>query len=117
MLYVDGKPTWNDYRGWTQTSLNQPSYYFTHERTGGCAVSSLADQTILAIIGYKDVSVGGKSPDANKTMVGHEWTEALIDGGVYVVNFNWIFPREGFNTKNCWTIDQQSGYDPNWYMK
>lgn len=112
-IYVDGQLIWNGGKS-NERSVDQPSYYFTHGRTGNCVESTITDLTVLKLIGYKVLDVGSKIP-VNKTMEGHESSEVYINGKVYVVNFNNIVPREGFYEKNGWVLDP--GYDPNWYMK
>jgi hypothetical protein len=111
---VDGERIWNGAGEPNERSLDQPSYYFTHGRTGYCADSRATNLAILKLMNYKAVEVGGKVPVSNG-MNGHGWVEALINGKVYVVNFNDIAPREGFYEKNGWTMN--SSYDPNWYLE
>jgi hypothetical protein len=115
-LFVDGTVIWHGVGEPEERSLDQPSYYLTHERTGHCADSSVTGLAILKLMGHKAITVDGKVP-VNNTVAGHEWVEAYIDGKVYVVNFNYVYPREGFYEKYGWTIEIDSSYDPNWYQK
>jgi hypothetical protein len=105
-IFVDGSRVWNS----SETNVDkaiQPSYYFSHGRNGNCIESTIAELTILKLSGYKAVSVVGD---------GHEWSEALIDGKVYVVTYNSAYLREdGFYGQRVGTPG--STYDPDWYLK
>jgi len=113
VFYVDSERVFKEYgtayEGWGI----QPSYYFTHGRKGSCANSAHANLPILRLMGYKAKMIGGRVPvDGEES--GHEWNEVYIDGTVYVVNFNNVYPREGFYEKTGWTI-HSSDYNPDWY--
>jgi hypothetical protein len=63
---------------------------------------------------YKAVEVGSKIP-VNNNMMSHSSSEVCINGRVYVVEENGLYPREGYHERNGWIMD--SGYDPDWYLK
>jgi len=111
-LFVDGEEIWKEYKR-VNNSIEQPSYYFTHGKKGSCDTSSLANLVILKSIGLKAIKIIGKMPYKNKLWP-HGWVEAYIDGDVYVINYNYLYPREGFYEKYNWKVP--SHYDPNWHQ-
>jgi len=115
-LLVNGQQVCSCYNT-TSNFIEQPSYYFTHQRIGECAQVSLATDPILTLMGYKVLDISGaiKLPDGAEE--GHNWLEAYIDGSVWVVNFGALWPREGYYQANGWTIYNDTSYDPNWYLK
>jgi len=110
-FYVNGEEVCKEY-GREPRSIDQPSYYFSHERKGNCVISSLANLTVLKSMNLKAVMIDGKIP-YNNELTPHGWVEAYIDGEIYVVNFNSIYPREDFYEKNGWKTPDD--YNPQWY--
>jgi phage FluMu protein Com len=110
-LLVDGIPVWNSSETYVDNAV-QPSYYFTHGRNGNCIESTMAELTILKLVGYKAVDVTMRRPDAE---IGHVAPEVLIDGEVYVMNFGHIILRAVFYENTGYVPD--SRYDPDWYLK
>ena len=123
-LYVDGSPAFNNY---TNQSVNilaggmYPAYFFTHGRNGMCGDSQRANFVILTGMGYKTVRVSGMSYGST-----HGWCETLINGTVYIVNYNGVFVRGNYYERNSnalTPVDMDSNdsvsvkYDPNWYLK
>lgn len=90
-----------------------PSYYFADgKRNGHCITSSIVNNVILRLKGYKCLHVIGKYPKGG----GHQWNEVYIDGEVYIVDYNDVIPRDYFYEKNGWKITSQE-YDPEWYKE
>lgn len=118
VFYVDAERIFKEYGygGEEYHHVIQPSYYFTHGRKAQCVESSLSNRVILKLMGYKAIDVGGDVPHKNET-ARHAWVEAYINGEVYVVNFNRVYPREGFYEERGWTIIRPKDYDPNWYKE
>jgi hypothetical protein len=119
-FYVNGETIWQGVDPLDNRSLDPPSYYFTHGRLSTCVPSSLANLVILELMGYNAINVGGMVSVRNETE-GHSWTEAYINGKVWVVNFNTLVLREGFYQKINWTVTDsnfgESVYDTDWYTK
>ena len=114
VLYVDGKPAFNYGDDDSGSIVEQPSFFFTHDRTGVCVDSSLANTVILKLMNYKTKFVSGDVPYNDGTM-GHRWCEVIIDGEPYVVNYNIIIPREGYYENRGWNLDDS--YNPDWYKQ
>lgn len=110
-FYVDGDPIWKGVPEPHERSIDQPSYYFTHGRKGVCSTSSLANFSILKLMGYKTIYMGGRT----SRETGHAWLESYIDEEVYVVNFNKVKPREGYYEESGLTITSPKNYSPDWY--
>jgi hypothetical protein len=72
----------------------------------------MADLGILKAMGFRAVYVGMKIPNSE---TGHDASEVLIDGKVYVMNYGGVILREDFY-KNTGYVSK-SGYDPEWYLK
>jgi hypothetical protein len=110
-LFVDGEQICNGGDEGNYKVADQPSYYFTDgDRRGNCSVSSIINNTILKLMGFKTKEVTGKLTES------HKWNEVLIDGDVYVSNFNALYPRDEFYSTHDWTITSVD-YDANWYQK
>ena len=92
--------------GEIKSSIDQPSYYFTHGRKSECQTSSLANLAILKAMGHKAITLGDSD---------HQWCEALINGEVYVVDTNKIIPREEYYKMDRYILGPD--YDPDWYKK
>ena len=112
-IYVNEEEIWKVYES-DDPTIDQPSYYFTHGRKGSCGTSSLINYVILRSMDLKVLKISGRVSYKNKPTA-HGWIEAYIDGEVYVVDYNDVFPREGFYQKRGWVIDEDINYDPNWY--
>lgn len=121
MLNINGGDASNGLKGPNDltSTVDQPSYFLTHGRKGGCVESSLTNLVILRLMdggNYKAIQVGNND---------HAWCEALIDGNVYVVDYNIVTPRDvayKFSNYNPITINDNSengysSYDPDWYLK
>ncbi|MCJ7762352.1 hypothetical protein MUP38_02715 [Candidatus Bathyarchaeota archaeon] len=69
-------------------------------------------------MGHEAKYVKGKVPNLS---ISHLLDEALIDGKVYVADFNLITPREGITPGETYYEQigfiPDSGYDPDWYKK
>ena len=115
LLRINGLPAINSSTH-EINGIYQPSYFFTHGRNGICFESAYANIAILRDMGYKAVIVYGQEPNAG---AGHAWAEALINGKVYVVDYNGLFPRDNYYESQGWTINTNSSsftYSPNWYL-
>lgn len=110
--------TVKDWEGWERGSPppSNPSYYFTHDRRGACIQSSTVNYVILSLKGYKCLLIEGKIPIHPDKMDTHHWVEVYIDGEVYIVNYNYIIPKDNFYKKKGWIITMKA-YDPEWYEK
>jgi hypothetical protein len=112
ILFVDGAPIHNGSEN-NVDKVVQPAFFFTHGRNGNCVESNLTCTAILKLMGFKTIEVRQDAPA--DIGVGHTWSEALIDGKVYMVNYGGINLREGFYEKHGWVPN--SSYDPEWYLK
>ena len=84
----------------------------------------MVSATLLQLMGHDSVLVDGLTrPD--DTVPTHQWVETVINGKVYVVNFDGVLPREEFYENNPEYIKiamlGMEGpclpYDPDWYKK
>ncbi len=102
----------------------QPSHFLTSGRIGTCQHASVTAATLLQLMGYDSVLVYGDYEPIGQTL-GHQWVETVIDGEVYVVNFDGLAPRDEFY---FWNPDLKKvaiggiegaciPYDPDWYKK
>ncbi|MEJ2271516.1 MAG: hypothetical protein P8X91_03320 [Candidatus Bathyarchaeota archaeon] len=99
----------------------QPSYYFTKgNRQASCGESSLVNWVILKLKGYMVKEIGGKvyewRTDDPNDMIGHGRNEAVIDGEIKVVDYNFVYPRDWFY-ENTERIITTPDYDDDWYKK
>ena len=86
-LTVNGEDIFNG-EGIGEVSPKQPSYFLTHGRTGVCVESAVTNTLILKLMGY-DAKLASRP--AGDYGVGHEWSEAVIDGEVYIVDGNAVY--------------------------
>ena len=93
-----------------------PSYYLTHGRKGNCAEVAIAHMAVLILKGYNSTQCGCYIKNDGKKY-GHGFAETFIDGKVYAVNFNQLWPREGKNGESIyerWNWILKENYDRNW---
>ena len=111
-LFVDGQRAHGGTGEMHERSIDQPSYYFTHGRTGTCGPSNVASFVILKLMDSVDKAklIEGFVPRLN---VSHPLSEALIKGEVYVVDYDFVTPREGFY--EIYGFTPPPDYDPDWY--
>ena len=99
-------------------SMVPPSYYLTHGRKGNCAEATFANMAILLSKGYKcTFCETDATPNNGEDRSDHGFLETEINGKIYIVNFNDVFPRtdkNGVSTYEKWGWKLDDTYDPDW---
>jgi hypothetical protein len=128
-VFVDGEPLHVKYGGneLTESGVSYNSYqaslYFVYGRMSTCGPSSIANAALFRAMGLDAINVEGDIPDNNPTgTASHGWSEVVIDGEVYVCNFNTLLPRDahegtyGYYEFYNWS-PYPNLYDPDWYKQ
>lgn len=105
-FFVDGELIWKSALD-DAIRVIQPSYYFTNGRKGNCVMSTIVNDSILRLMGYETKEVSDSE---------HSWLESYINGRIYAVNFNDVYPRDQYYEMRGWNVTSM-GYDPDWYKK
>jgi hypothetical protein len=113
-FYVNEEPAYKSNEGSGASSIDQPSYFFTHGRGGLCGVKALANHAILKTMGYDTVEV--TVIQANNGDTPHQIVETFLNGTVYVVDGFNVTPRDIYHEHMCQSI-LTTNYYPDWYKK
>lgn len=112
IIYVGGEPINKGIGENSDTdTVSMPSHFLTNGRKGHCMPTNLASFTILKAMGYKCIDLGGKT--SVNAEIGHDWSEVLVDGKLYVESNGGLYPRQGFYEQNGWITEE--GYNPEWF--
>ena len=96
-----------------------PIYFLKNERKGNCLESAIINIAVLVSKGYNCTLCNADTTlDNGEKWISHAFSETMIGGKIYIVNYNVLTPREDKNGKNTyekWGWNLKSNYDPNWF--
>ncbi|MEM2925008.1 MAG: hypothetical protein QXJ68_04895 [Methanocellales archaeon] len=110
--FEDGSPlSFNYVRDQEQFGVEDywinPSYYLTNfyknkPLSGDCEDAAIAIASILLAKGYDAIAILGYVEKNDGSLGRHAWVETKVEGRIYIVDFNYLYEKNYFETTRHW---------------